>query len=368
MENDIKQKIFENCGEFIERTLCKDKLRFALFLLSPWTIGIKKHFSVFDYEHAIDAVSRIEDSLGYRLGIKAKHFFQDRLFLKKQKDLHSFRPVKSFFSIIAIVKNEGSYIAEWLNHYQMIGVDHIYLFDNGSSDDTYEQVSRYIESGFVSYINWPGEKAQLPAYRFACKKLVGYSTWVSFLDADEFLFCPNDDIKHFLSGFSEAGIGVNWVVFGPCGHKERPSGGVVENYTKSFKNKDELMNLRIKTIARPERVYDISSQHYCIFKGKEKTVDENHRIMDGSNILVPGRGRAFSHTNEAELIRINHYITKSEEELREKCNRGYPDGSPNGVFEEHIKRIDFPLKEDDSILRFYRQIKGKEEFSKQESI
>ena len=46
-------------------------------------------------------------------------------------------------SVLAMFKNESSTIKDWIDHYLAEGVEHFYLIDNGSTDDTTDKISRY---------------------------------------------------------------------------------------------------------------------------------------------------------------------------------------------------------------------------------
>ena len=46
-------------------------------------------------------------------------------------------------SVLAMLKNESSIINDWIKHYLAEGVDHFYLIDNGTTDDTYKILSKY---------------------------------------------------------------------------------------------------------------------------------------------------------------------------------------------------------------------------------
>ena len=48
------------------------------------------------------------------------------------------RAFKYFMSIACIIKNEGPYLREWLEYHKLIGVEHFYVYDNESSDNTKE--------------------------------------------------------------------------------------------------------------------------------------------------------------------------------------------------------------------------------------
>ena len=43
---------------------------------------------------------------------------------------------KYFISVACIIKNEGPYLKEWIEYHKLIGVEHFYVYDNESSDDT----------------------------------------------------------------------------------------------------------------------------------------------------------------------------------------------------------------------------------------
>ena len=67
------------------------------------------------------------------------------------------RAFKYFMSIACIIKNEGPYLREWLEYHKLIGVEHFYVYDNESSDNTKEVLQPYIDAGDVTYIYFPGK-------------------------------------------------------------------------------------------------------------------------------------------------------------------------------------------------------------------
>ena len=48
-------------------------------------------------------------------------------------------------AIVAIFKDEGKYLKEWLDYHLLAGVDHFYLYNNDSSDDYAEVLAPYVE-------------------------------------------------------------------------------------------------------------------------------------------------------------------------------------------------------------------------------
>ena len=175
---------------------------------------------------------------------------------------------------------------------------------------------------------------------------------MALIDADEFLF-PTEDISlpDFLKNYEKfPAIGVNWITFGHCNHEKQQDGLLVDNYQMTFADKDNPLNCRIKSIVRPKCVSYCNSPHFCHYK-HGFAVDENM-----NTICAPSFESVFSNSitlfNSTYKIRINHYWTKSKEELKEKIKRGYPDGASVDKYENIIKRLDFPLVNDKKIIEF----------------
>ncbi len=110
--------------------------------------------------------------------------------------------MKYTLSICAIFKNEANYLKEWIEYHKMVGVDHFYLFNNGSIDRSVEVLTPYVKEGSVTLIYWPNRLplhladnagmwatcTQLPAYENASKYLaINETQWLVDLEIDEFI-------------------------------------------------------------------------------------------------------------------------------------------------------------------------------------
>ena len=91
-------------------------------------------------------------------------------------------------AVVAILKNEGPYLKEWLDYHLLAGVDHFYLYDNESPDNQAEVVKPYVEAGLVDYIPCPGKVMQMFAYNDAVKKFKFFNRYIAFIDGDEFVY------------------------------------------------------------------------------------------------------------------------------------------------------------------------------------
>ena len=54
---------------------------------------------------------------------------------------------KYYISICAIFKNEGHNLKEWIEYHKLIGIDHIYLYNNFSDDNYHETLLQYMNLG-----------------------------------------------------------------------------------------------------------------------------------------------------------------------------------------------------------------------------
>ncbi|MBR4152453.1 MAG: glycosyltransferase family 92 protein [Selenomonadaceae bacterium] len=91
-------------------------------------------------------------------------------------------------AIVAILKNEGHYLKEWLDYHLLAGVDHFYLYDNESPDNQAEVAKPYVEAGLVDYISAPGKVMQIAVYNDAVKRFKFFCRYMAFIDGDEFIY------------------------------------------------------------------------------------------------------------------------------------------------------------------------------------
>jgi hypothetical protein len=112
-------------------------------------------------------------------------------------------------STCSLFKNEAKYLKEWLEFHRLVGVDHFYLYNNGSFDNYMDVLTPYIKNGIVTLVYWPGFipeessettylwslSTQVTAYENAVRLLAVRDTqWLVFLDVGEFLL-PGPDIN-----------------------------------------------------------------------------------------------------------------------------------------------------------------------------
>lgn len=220
--------------------------------------------------------------------------------------------------VVSIMKNEAPYIKEWIKYYLSIGVEYFYIYNNNSSDSTEEILNSFSE---VTCINYLGELRQLDAYNDALNRFKNIAQYITVVDADEFIFCPNEFkfnlyqfVDKYLSHKEVAGLGIHWLIFGSSHLMTQPEGLVTENYVYRSKT-NFYKNKHVKTIINPRKILGYTNAHLPIPLPGYKIVNENYKIIDSP----------ASDSVTVNKIRINHYFTKSKEEFMKKRNRGLAD-------------------------------------------
>jgi hypothetical protein len=223
-------------------------------------------------------------------------------------------------AIVAIAKNEGCYMKEWIEYHKLCGVNKFYIYDNESMDDTNLILQPYIDKGLVVYQYYPGKRRQLDAYNDAIKRHRNECRYMAFIDLDEFIM-PIKDTVSFLPDIisrilsqkvGASGVGINWCLYGSSGKEKQESGLVMERFVRRGDNM-HWGNAHIKTICNPRMVKFYISPHFPQYKLGAFTINENgKRLYAWYNHL---------HT-EWSILRINHYYCKSREEYIKKRARG----------------------------------------------
>ncbi len=249
------------------------------------------------------------------------------------------------FSVVAILKNEGPYVKEWLDYHLLAGVDHFYIYDNESPDNQKEILQPYIDAGVVTCTFYPGKARQYESYNDATQRFRFFNRYMAFIDGDEFIFpkskptIPEVLDEIFNDRPDAAALGANWYCFGSNFQETADySRGVLERFTRREKN----VNRHIKTIANPRKINLFINPHFALYFEGAGAIGEN-----GENILGP-----FNDAGTAEKIVINHYLVKSKEEFAKKVNRGNADFVISGYTLESFEERDTNDEFDDGILKY----------------
>jgi Glycosyltransferase family 92 len=238
-------------------------------------------------------------------------------------------------AVVAIVKDEGRYLEEWLAYHILLGCEHFYLFDNGSTDSSQEVLKRFVTYGYVTRIDWPLFPGQIDAYNYAACSFGHLTEWLTFIDVDEFIVLKgNRSLPELLSRLDGDQLLVFWKTFGHSGHRQRPAGLVIRNYVRC----EPQLSPVTKAIVRSDRIW-IVQVHNCITTTGRTVNDIGAPLRE--DWMHSERDRSEG------SIRINHYFTRSYEEYEEKIRRGQVDGRKQKVIQPYE---DFDYEDEDTTL------------------
>ncbi|MES2274549.1 MAG: glycosyltransferase family 2 protein [Bacteroidota bacterium] len=226
------------------------------------------------------------------------------------------RKAPHYISICCIIKDENNYLDEWVNYHLKVGVQHFYIYDNGSTIPVQDTLQKLDLLKYVTVINFPGVSMQYVTYKHCLKKYGMQSRWIAFIDTDEFIVpkTTHGDLRAFLKDYEGyGGLGINWLMFGSAGYVEKTGRPQLESFV--LRSDDTFdVNKHIKSIIQPKytrKVFDAHSFKYIKWKF---CVNEHF-------VRIP---KSFSPVS-TDKIQLNHYFCRSLAEYHEKIKRGRSD-------------------------------------------
>jgi glycosyltransferase involved in cell wall biosynthesis len=270
---------------------------------------------------------------------------------------------RSGVAIVAIVKDEERYIAEWIDYHALIGARAFHIYDNGSSDRTLEILQDARAAERITVIPWRnfdrGVRIQNAAYAHALANFGQRYRWMTFIDVDEFIVPKHhESLDAALATLADVpAISLPWHMFGPSGHDVRPPGLVIENYLEraEFPPRGDVVSLlNYKTIADPTKVRLVKTHHVELF-------DDGEAMWNDRKERFPYADRFDPKHATADVLQLNHYFTRSRAEMREKIAKGRvsKDGRTKNAdyLEEQVRRLERYTARDTGILRFVPALK-----------
>jgi len=259
------------------------------------------------------------------------------------KKLFSSAPVTQqyYLCICCIIKDENQYLEEWISYHRKVGVEHFYIYDNGSKVPIADTIRQIGAEQYATVRTIKGKAKQVKAYGDCIKRYGGTSQWIAFIDTDEFILSKNTNhqLPEFLKDYEPyGGLGVNWLIFGSNGHIERTNRPQLESFTMRSEAGFHV-NRHIKSIVQPRYVQSSKNAHSFNYIEGKFAVNENFEPIEG----------AFSEPS-VNKIQLNHYYCRSMEEFDEKINRGIADTRKKRTLEQFHHHNDEGNKVEDRLI------------------
>lgn len=253
------------------------------------------------------------------------------------------RPRSHELAVLAIMKNEGHILEEWIEHYRWQGATRFYLIDNGSTDNTRSAISEYVEREIVFMVCDNRLHIQRSAYNQLLHRARREAQWLLVCDLDEFVYSRRkfSTIPEFLRSLDDSitTVQIPWKIFGSNGHRKQP-----KEVRTSFVERSCYRNLtspkagmvtpshtNSKYITRTSRlthldIHTCNVAHGCaILPNMERT---SHSYMQPVSEKLLGE----------MCLHLNHYAIQSWEYFRDvKMSRGSADREKD----DHVRDISY---------------------------
>ena len=249
--------------------------------------------------------------------------------------------------ICIIIKNEHSYLKEWVEYHLNIGFSKIFIYEDYGSDSHYDILQPFIDNDKVVLTNLEqtkivpkanltnrinGKATQGLLYDYFVEKCKKDNTadWVGFFDVDEFLmFNDGYNLNSLLKEFNEySGIMLSWRLYGANEHVKKPNCGVIEAYPipcpiNTFLDGERWNH---KSLINIHKITGHTSVHDWI--------DDDGNIVD--NLVFTDYVNSLIHTCYDKAY-IAHYYTKSFEEYTDRMLKRGNMGNNSRCFDNFFR-------------------------------
>lgn len=217
-----------------------------------------------------------------------------------------------------MIKDEHLYLDEWINHHLKIGFHEIYLYEDYDSLSHKEITNKY-NNVFLFNVKDVGlvkdnPERQKSLYLYFTTKYKDKMDWCAFIDIDEFIILDGITLQSLCDNFFNTEYNafcLYWKLFNANGHITRPSGGLVESYTKEV----SVQLIEAKSMFLYKSIVNMHKDitNWVNPHAPNKTCDTTGQRID-YNPKLNNIVYAYGH--------INHYFTKSFEDYEQRLQRG----------------------------------------------
>ncbi|PHT57362.1 UPF0392 protein [Capsicum baccatum] len=187
--------------------------------------------------------------------------------------------------VCTMLRNQASFLKEWIMYHTRIGVQRWFIYDNNSLDDIDDIIKVLSMDGNINVTRhvWPWVKTQEAGFAHCALRARDVCEWVGFMDVDEFFHLPTGmsllDILRNQSNYPSSKVAelrVSCHNFGPSGLKHVPAQGVTMGY-----NCRMIAPERHKSIVKPEALNStlINVVHHFHLKSEFRYANMDRNVI-----------------------------------------------------------------------------------------
>ena len=225
-------------------------------------------------------------------------------------------PLRTKVAVCAIGRLENRYAVEWVEHYNHLGVDKIFIYDNNRVEDgeLFQDVLQpYIEAGFVEITYFDG--LQRDAYKKCYRDHSGEYDWIGFFDFDELVDFANVrmTIPVWIDQYNADVVSLNWMTMTDNGLTHYDPRPMKERFTEGT-GEDFGINHHVKSFVRG----GLQGVTFC-----DPHIPTTPELVCMNVLGERIEQKAIQPKVIHSVARLLHYNTKTAEEWMEKVSRGW---------------------------------------------
>lgn len=233
----------------------------------------------------------------------------------------------TYLSAFLMIKDENPFLKEWIAFHLTQGYQKFYIYDNMSSNNVKDFLANEIKEGLVDVTLWEDIEIgrHVRAMNHCLNRTDIETTWLSLTDIDEFIYGEHERLIDFLEkNDTHDAVKFKWLGFGSNGHVSRPN-SVLESYTKRGDFED------------------LPGGKSIVKFGKVTCMRDPHN---------PKHVKSHLFHND---VHINHYVTRSFQDWKEKAKKGGGNGRPRHL--ETFNQVQAKLSKhtDTRILKYLNE-------------
>ena len=284
--------------------------------------------------------------------------------------------------LMAVARNEGFILEEFFEHYIRQGIDHFYIVDNNSTDNSFDIYNKYssiltlkYESKVMNLENVEEGDIQISSYRMLLPEIK--TEWIYICDIDEFAYAKRGykTMKEFIidKGNLFDQYLIRLKLFTHNGNIMQPK-SIIESCTERHdcSPTSHIIGYPTKSISRTKKIRGLSIVNQRLTVPSitaEGTLTKffTNEHLTGEEII--SARQVSEELYEQSYIVSNHYMYQSEQYWKEvKSQRGRANrpiiykGEAKAFYERQwAKLLGFPVKQDFELLEITKaQLAGPE--------